>query len=602
MSSTGFTEFLHSIVFVFLWSAAVVLSINFFFESVLSYDLSERTRWHILLLVFALLASFFVQLPGTDLTPVSAAGPVEEVVVVAKQPSVTPTPITVWKENQREISALKSKIDKLEAVVVKERKRTIDAESKTKDAERKRTDLNYELQTTKEKWTQDYLTHEDRLRELQTVNNELVDAEERLRDQAETMKRSAYLVTEWKRKFWAQEENARKSRQEVEQCKRELLDTSRKMKKVQREADEREAKCTRVCVKQRTHLDRLVAKEKKKMDEVIEVSPIKAIIDMAPTRPETKTLVRAITTIDLSPISAVSTKPSKEEKTAREISQVGPITATIDLAPTHPHTLTLSGATTTINVSPTTTEATEPSFEEKAAEDVGQGPVTALADILPTPTPTSSRPETKTLVGAVTTTSVFPSSFATEPAEGSTGSEPPAPTISGRIIKKPVSRLNRAAAAPVPVAIPAPVAVPRTPREEVDLLTDMVEMARAGRTEAPPKAALYDIIQQMSNLTNIWESEDPEVVKSALKTLRSLSSGNSIFPLFLRQMTEALCDELEAAIKNRRAEGGVEEEEEDDDEEGDVEMGEGDDDGDEDAESDEDEEELDALDLELLEM
>lgn len=592
MSSTGFTELLHSIVIVFLWSAAVVLSINFFVESVFSYNLSERTLWHILLLVFALLASFFVQLPGTDLTLASAAGPVEEVVDVAKQPPVTPTPITIWKENQREISALKSANNKLEAAVAKERKRTTEAESKTKDAERKRNYLSYELQTTKEKWTQDYLTHVDRLRQLQTVNNELVDAEERLRDQAETMKRSAYLVTEWKRKFWAQEENARKSRQEVEQCKRELLDTSRKMKKVQREADEREAKCTKVCVKQRAQLDRLLAKEKKKMDEVIEVSPIKAIIDMAPTRPETKTLVRAITTIDLSPISALSTKPSKEEKTAREVSQVGPITATIDLAPTHPHTLTLSGAMTTINISPTTAEATKPSFEEKAAEDVGQGPVTALVDILPTPTPTSTRPETKTLVGAVTTTSVFPSSFATEPAKGSTGSEPPAPTISGRIIKKPVSRLNRA----------APVAVPRTPREEVDLLTEMVEMARAGRTEAPPKAVLYDIIQQMSNLTNIWESDDPEVAKSALKTLRSLSSGNSIFPLFLRQMTEALCDELETAIKNRRAEGGVEEEEEDDDEEGDVDMGEGDDDGDEDAESDEDEEELDALDLELLEM
>jgi len=161
MSSTGFTELLHSIIIVFLWSAAVVVSVNFGVESVFSYNLSERTLWHILLLVFALLASFFVQLPGTDLTHGSTAGSVEAEDVV-KQPSVTSTPICNHHEdNELEILALKSANDKLDAAVARERKRTANAESKAKLAEKKRDDLSYELHITKEKRHQDYLTHVD---------------------------------------------------------------------------------------------------------------------------------------------------------------------------------------------------------------------------------------------------------------------------------------------------------------------------------------------------------------------------------------------------------------------------------------------------------
>ena len=161
MSSTGFTEFLHSIVIVFLWSAAVVLSINFGVESAFSYNLSERSRWHILLLVFALLASCFVQLPGTPLTPASTAGSAEGKDVVVKQPLVPSTPICNHEDREIEILALRNANAQLEAVVARERKRTDNAESKTKVAERKRDDMSYELKTTREKWTRDYLTHVD---------------------------------------------------------------------------------------------------------------------------------------------------------------------------------------------------------------------------------------------------------------------------------------------------------------------------------------------------------------------------------------------------------------------------------------------------------
>jgi len=160
MSSTSFTEFFHSIVILFLWSAAIVLSINLAVESAFSYYLSERTRWHILLLVFALLASVFVQLPGRDLTRDSAAGSAEAEDVV-KQSSVTSTPICNHQDKELEILALKSANDKLEAAVARECKRTTNAESKTKLAEKKRDDMSYELQTTKENWKQDYLTHVD---------------------------------------------------------------------------------------------------------------------------------------------------------------------------------------------------------------------------------------------------------------------------------------------------------------------------------------------------------------------------------------------------------------------------------------------------------
>lgn len=160
MSSTSPNEFLHSIVIVFLWSAGIVLSANLVVGNVFSCDLSERTLWKILLLVFALLASFLVQLPGTDLIRASAAGSVEAEEVV-KQSSMTSTPICNHQDKDLEILALRRANDKLEAAVARERKRTHNAESKIKAAEKKRDDLSYELQSTKKNWRQDYLTHVD---------------------------------------------------------------------------------------------------------------------------------------------------------------------------------------------------------------------------------------------------------------------------------------------------------------------------------------------------------------------------------------------------------------------------------------------------------
>ena len=430
-----------------------------------------------------------------------------------------------------------------------------------------------------------------RLRQLQTANNELVDAEERIREQADTVKRSEALVTEWRRKCWGYEETARKRSQEVFKYKAELLDMSRKIKKLQREANEREATSAKVGAKQRTELARLVAKEKKRADQVIDLSPVKAIIDMAPTHPETKTLVAAIATIDISPISAATTEPSKEEQKVGEVFQFGRITATMDAPPTRPQTMTLIGPTTTISISPTTAPATKSSKQEKAAEIVCEmGPVTAILDITPTPTPTPTPThlETKTLVGAVTTTSVLPpTSVATEPTLGSTGSAPNPPTFPGRKIKRPVSQRNRAGAAGVAATIPAPVAVSRTPREELALLIQMVEMARAAQNKVQTKAALYDIIEQMSKVAGICDIDDAEFLEVALDTLRAISSGEaqgSIIPEFLREMAGSVCDQVETIIKRRivQAEGVGEEEEGVQWE--DVDMGESDGDGEEAAE------------------
>lgn len=420
-----------------------------------------------------------------------------------------------------------------------------------------------------------------RLRQLQIANNELVDAEERIRTQVKTVQHSENLVADWMRKCWVHEENAIKGRSEMTKCRAELLEMSKKMKKMQREANEKEkvkAATARMCAKHIAELKRLTAKEQKRASEVIEVSPGKAIIDMAPARPETKTLVNAVTTINLAPISAIATKPSKEEKKPTEVYQFGSITALLDAARALPQTMTLMGATTTTNIPPVMSEATKSSKEEKAAKLVSEmGPATAIIDISPTPTPSPS--ETKTLVGAVTTTSVFPpTSAATEPLEGSTGSAPTPPTISGRKIKKPVSQLNRPGAAAVAAALPVPVAVTRTPSEEVHLLIQMVEMAKAAQTKAQTKAALYDIIQQLSYLASVCDFDDQDFVEFALETLASISSdenpGNSILPPFLREMAGSLCQEVRG-----RAEKA--------DDEGDVEMEGNDDDGEEDAGGDE---------------
>jgi hypothetical protein len=63
-----------------------------------------------------------------------------------------------------------------------------------------------------------------RLRQLQIANNELVDAEERIRTQVKTVQRSENLVADWMRKCWVHEENAIKSRSEVTKCRAELRD------------------------------------------------------------------------------------------------------------------------------------------------------------------------------------------------------------------------------------------------------------------------------------------------------------------------------------------------------------------------------------------
>jgi len=481
-----------------------------------------------------------------------------------------------------------------------------------------------------------------RLRELQVSNNELVDAEERIRTQVETVERSEKLADHWRRECWAHEENATKSRWEVNKCRAELLDTNKKMKKLLREANQKEAETARVCThqrkelaQQRSELKRLTAKEKKPTSEVIESSPIKAVIDvaptcpetktlvdvvktdtspipavapkpseqrepanevidvaptildMAPTRPEMKTLVAAVTTIDIPPISAVATEPSEGERTANEVYRFGSITAIVDAARTAPQTLTSTGATTTIDMPPTISEVMKSPKEDKAAEHASQmGPVTASIDTSPTPTLPHS--ENEALVGAVTTTSVFPpTSVATEPTEGSTGSAPNPPTTLNRKIKKPVSRLNRPGAAAVAAATPVLAPVSRTPHEEVDLLIQMVGMARAAQTKGQTKAALYDIIEQLSCLASICDRDEPEFIEYALGTLTSISSDEApgnILPPFLREMAGSLSEQVRATLEQRVLENLEADEEID---EGDVDMGDGAGHGEEDAVTDE---------------
>ena len=480
-----------------------------------------------------------------------------------------------------------------------------------------------------------------RLRELQVSNNELVDAEERIRTQVETVDRSEKLADDWRRKCWAHEENARKSGWEVNKCRAELLDTNKKMKKLLREANQKEGETARVCTHQRkelahqrSELKRLTAKEKEPASEVLEMSPIKAVIDVAPTlpeaktlmdavtfdfspisavatepseertanevievsptvvdmapaRPEMKTLVAAVTTIDISPISAVATEPSEGERTANEVYQFGSITAIMDAARTAPQTLTSTGATTTIDMPPTISEVMKSPKEDKAAEHASQmGPVTASIDTSPTPTLPLS--ENEALVGAVTTTSVFPpTSVATEPTEGSTGSAPNPPTTLNRKIKKPVSRLNRPGAAAVAAATPVLAPVSRTPHEEVDLLIQMVGMARAAQTKGQTKAALYDIIEQLSCLASICDRDEPEFIEYALGTLTSISSDEApgnILPPFLREMAGSLSEQVRATLEQRVLENLEADEEID---EGDVDMGDGAGHGEEDAVTDE---------------
>lgn len=379
------------------------------------------------------------------------------------------------------------------------------------------------------------------------------------------------------RKSWEHQEAAIKCRAEVTRCRKELLDINRKMKKVQKGANEKEAAAAKVCAKQRAELKRLIAKEEKRASQVIDVSPIKAIIDMAPTRPETKTLVAAVTTIDLSPIFAATTKTSKENKLVAPVYHFGSVTALMEAARTPSQTMTLSGAATTINIPPVISEATKSLKEEKAAEYVSHmGPVTAIIDIPATP---ASPPfETNMLVTSATTTSVKLIPGATEPIEGTTGSAPNPTPIPGRKIKKPVSQLTRAGVAVVAATTPDPVS--RTSYGEVELLIEMVEMAKAAQSEAQTKAALYDIVAQMSYVAEISNRDDQEFLEFAAETLTWMSSGetprNSILPPFLREMAWQVCQEFKNLLEQRNSEGPQEDE-------GDVDMEESDEDEGEDA-------------------
>ncbi len=55
MSSSPLTEFAQRLCGLFIFSCAALLAVNLFAESALSYELSERTRWHLLLLIFTTL-------------------------------------------------------------------------------------------------------------------------------------------------------------------------------------------------------------------------------------------------------------------------------------------------------------------------------------------------------------------------------------------------------------------------------------------------------------------------------------------------------------------------------------------------------------------
>jgi hypothetical protein len=103
-----------------------------------------------------------------------------------------------------------------------------------------------------------------------------------------------------------------------------------------------------------------------------------------------------------------------------------------------------------------------------------------------------------------------------------------------------------------------PVAVTRTPSEEVHLLIQMVEMAKAAQTKAQTKAALYDIIQQLSYFGKRLRLRRPRFRRVRSETLASISDenpGNSILPPFLREMAGSLCQEVREGRKKQMMKG-----------------------------------------------
>jgi len=137
-----------------------------------------------------------------------------------------------------------------------------------------------------------------------------------------------------------------------------------------------------------------------------------------------------------------------------------------------------------------------------------------------------------------------------KPSEHSSGSAANPSTIAGRKIAKPVSRAGKAK--------------PRTARDEIDLLVEYFKQATADRKKAPSKELKYDIIFQMSKITNVFESGNLEDVEWALDALTSISfdvaSGNTTFPEFMADMAVALCDQLEDYLEQQSDENQGQEE------------------------------------------
>lgn len=149
----------------------------------------------------------------------------------------------------------------------------------------------------------------------------------------------------------------------------------------------------------------------------------------------------------------------------------------------------------------------------------------------------------------------------TLPFEHSSGRVEDPTTVTGRKIAKPVSRLNKVR--------------PRTTRDEVNLLEEYFNRATADRSKPPTKEMLWDIVSQMSKVTDAAESESLEDLEKAMAVVTSIAydsaAGKNTIPEFLADMAVALSDELGEILQKRLLEVKPQEEEDDEDDEDDEE-------------------------------
>ena len=397
---------------------------------------------------------------------------------------------------------------------------------------------------------------------MQIANNELVDAEERNRELAEDSERASRLCRQWEKESRKHKDDAKNYQQQAASYRWELLQMQKKYRKLESEKRSNEARNERLYTSCRAEVKQLTARVKSAKDMVIEMAPIMTI-DTTPSAPETRSLIQAHTILDISPISLATTSIAKH--TEPETGSTGNAGAANSLVQ----------AVTNLDISPITlTTITNAKPTEPMTGSTGNaGPPNSLVQAVTTlnispatPTPTETPKPIEPKMGSTGSADTTPTpANPTEPTAGSTGSgRNPPPAIPGRKIARPVSRINRPKK--------------KTPREEVNLLTELIEKAEANRGSAPTKEALYDIIVQMSKMANIYQSPDPEDIELALEALTrvalSYAQGRGTFPEFLADMASGLCNELEEFIENRDGKG------EGEDEEGDGSEGTGDDDDD----------------------